>query len=50
MEKKQYLSPKIEVNALQDEDIITSSLLKTEIDGKAEQTVIIGDFNISWFN
>ena len=48
MAKQQYVSPKMEVNVLSDEDIITGSVFTTtEIDGE-KTTVVAGNFSTGW--
>ena len=49
MAKKQYTSPMMEVNVLNDEDIITASVFTTEgeINGGTAQ-IVVGGFNQSW--
>ena len=47
MAKKQYTSPMMEVNVLNDEDIITASVFTTEVNGE-EATVVAGSFSTGW--
>ena len=45
MAKEQYTSPMIAVRVLYDEDIIRTSMIQTEVNGKG---TTVGDFDTSW--